>query len=359
MKRWFALLLALALLFSLAACGGEKAPSDEEKTPSSSQQQEQNAPAPVEDELDSSKDENSGEDEQKDVPVPTSGLPLNWPDNDYTKLVPAPDCGGKVLTSGEIGTLFAIELKWEMEQGLTYAQLLEDAGFGDDCVEKYEKQGYLDRTANGVNVQLMDLFGTTSLSIMPAPDSEPQQGGGEEIPFGMTGFLGTKTGRFYSRFADGRMYMEYEMEMEGQVMSMISATNGDKTYSETKMDGATVSASVMDGETMYVIDHTGKMVIKMGLQADAQTIAGAVLEESDVDMGTFTTGTKEIDGKTYDTEELIVEGGAAIYCFDGDDLAYIISAFEGEEMVMKVVEVSDKVDESLFEIPTDYALMEM
>ena len=301
MKRWFALLLALVLLFSLAACGGEKAPSDEEKTPSSSQQQEQNTPdpAPAPDNPDSSKDENSGEDEQKDVPVPTTGLPLNWPDNDYTKLVPAPDCGGKVLTSGEIGTLFAIELKWEMEQGLTYAQLLEDAGFGDDCVEKYEQYGYIDRTANGVNVQLLDVFGATSLSIMPAPDSEPQQGSGdnteeaadgEEIPFGMTGFLGTKTGRFYSRFADGRMYMEYEMEMEGQVMSMISATNGDKTYSETKMDGAAVSASVMDGETMYVIDHAGKMVIKMGLQADAQTIAGAVLEESDVDMGDLKTG---------------------------------------------------------------------
>ena len=361
MKRWFALLLTLALMLSLAACGGEKAPSDEEKTPSSSQQQEQNTPdpAPAPDNPDSSKDENSGEDEQKDVPVPTTGLPLNWTENDHTKLVPAPNCGGKVLTSGEIGTMFTIELKWDMEQGLTYAQLLEDAGFGDDCVEKYEKQGYLDRTANGVNVQLMDLFGTTSLSIMPAPDSEPQQGGGEEIPFGMTGFLGTKTGRFYSRFADGRMYMEYEMEMEGQVMSMISATNGDKTYSETKMDGAAVSASVMDGETMYVIDHAGKMVIKMGLQADAQTIAGTVLEESDVDMGDLKTGTREIDGKTYDTEELIVEGGAAIYCFDGDDLAYMISAFEGEEIVMKVVEVSDKVDESLFEIPADYALMEM
>ena len=361
MKRWFALLLALALLFSLAACGGEKAPSDEEKTPSSSQQQEQNTPdpAPAPDNPDSSKDENSGEDEQKDVPVPTTGLPLNWTENDHTKLVPAPNCGGKVLTSGEIGTMFTIELKWNMEQGLTYAQLLEDAGFGDDCVEKYEKQGYLDRTANGVNVQLMDLFGTTSLSIMPAPDSEPQQGGGEEIPFGMTGFLGTKTGRFYSRFADGRMYMEYEMEMEGQVMSMISATNGEKNYSETRMGGAAVSASVMDGETMYVIDHASKMVIKMGLQADAQTIAGTVLEESDVDMGDLKTGTREIDGKTYDTEEWIVDGAASIMCFDGDDLAYMIGAFEGEEMVMKIVEATDKVDDSLFEIPTDYALMEM
>ena len=184
MKRWFALLLALALLFSLAACGGEKAPSDEEKTPSSSQQQEQNTPdpAPAPDNPDSSKDENSGEDEQKDVPVPTTGLPLNWPDNDYTKLVPAPDCGGKVLTSGEIGTLFAIELKWDMEQGLTYAQLLEDAGFGDDCVEKYEQYGYIDRTANGVNVQLLDVFGAASLSIMPVETEDapaPDEGGSE------------------------------------------------------------------------------------------------------------------------------------------------------------------------------------
>ena len=51
MKKILALLLTLALLFSLAACGGggdEKTPSNEDKTPSSSQQQEQNTPDPDE-----------------------------------------------------------------------------------------------------------------------------------------------------------------------------------------------------------------------------------------------------------------------------------------------------------------------
>ena len=367
MKKLLALMLVLVMSFSLAACGGsdDKTPSNSEDDPPANSQQQETPPSDVSQPDNTGAEtpdpvaQQGGEDEQDDVPVPTSGLPLNWTENDHTKLVPAPDCGGKVLTSGEIGTMFTIELKWDMEQGLTYAQLLEDAGFGDDCVEKYEKQGYLDRTANGVNVQLMDLFGTTSLSIMPAPDSESQQGGGEEIPFGMTGFLGTKTGRFYSRFADGRMYMEYEMEMEGQVMSVISASNGDRTYSETKMGGASLGVNIMVGEEMYTIDHASKMVIKMSLGASAQNIAGAVLEESDVDMGTFTTGTKEIDGKTYDTEELIVEGASAIYCFDGDDLAYIISSFEGQEAVMKIVEATDKVDDSLFEIPEDYTLMEL
>ena len=245
MKKWMAVLLAFALVISLAACGGgddEKAPSNEDKTPSSSQQKPQSTPAPT--------------------------------------------------------------------------------------VDKPEE------TDDGADAE-------------------------EDIPFGMAGFLGTKTGRFYSQFADGRMYMEYEMEMEGQTMTMISATNGEKNYSETRMGGAAVSASVMDGETMYVIDHASKMVIKMSLGANAQTIAGAVLEESDVDMGGFQTGTREIDGKIYDTEELIVEGASAIYCFAGDDLVYIISSFEGQEAVMKIVEATDKVDDSLFEIPADYTMMEL
>ena len=186
----------------------------------------------------------------------------------------------------------------------------------------------------------------------PVPDEDGD-------PIDLSGYLGTKTGRFYSQFADGRMYMEYEMEMEGQTMTMISATDGDRTYSETRMGGTSMGVSIMIGEDMYTIDHASKMVIKMSLGADTQTIAGAVLEESDVDMGDYKTGTREIDGKTYDTEEWIVEGASSIMCFDGDELAYMIGAFEGEEMVMKVIEISNNVDDSLFEIPEDYTVMEM
>ena len=192
------------------------------------------------------------------------------------------------------------------------------------------------------------------------PDDEQQQ---EEqppadIPEELEGWLATKTGRFYSQFAD-KMYMKYEMEMDGVVMTMISAASGSRTYSETIMDGVSTGVSIMDGETMYVIDHASKMVMKMGLQADAQTIAGTIIEESDVDMGELKTGSRDIDGKTYDTEEWTIEGAASIMCFDGDDLAYIIGAFDGEEIMMKIVEASDKADDKLFEIPEDYQVMEM
>ena len=184
------------------------------------------------------------------------------------------------------------------------------------------------------------------------------EGNEEEIPEELKGYLGTKTGKFYSQFTDGKMYMEYETEMEGMKMTVISASKGDKTYSETIIDGVSSGVSIMEGETMYVVDHASKMVMKMGLNASAQTIAGEILEEEDVDRADLKTGTYTIDGKTYDTEEWVVDGAASIMCFDGDDLAYMVGVFEGEEMIMKIVEISDKVDDKLFEIPEDYALME-
>ena len=189
-------------------------------------------------------------------------------------------------------------------------------------------------------------------------EQQPEQQPPEDIPEELEGYLATKTGKFYSQFAD-KMYMEYEMEMEGQKLTIITATSGNKSYSETIIGGVSTGVSIMDGETMYVIDHASKMVIKMGLQADAQTIAGTIVEESDVDMGELKEGTRKIDGKTYETEEWIIDGGASIMCFDGDDLVYMIGAFEGEEVVMKIIEANDKVDEKLFEIPDDYQMMEM
>ena len=161
MKKVLAVLLALVMVFVFAACGGKaETPSLEEPvTLQTEAPTEEAAQAPEEAPV------SNGEDAPAEA-VPTTGTPLGWPDNAYTRLVPTPEAGGKVLAANEIGALFSVELEWTMEQGLVYAQQLADAGFGEDCAEKYEAYGYIDRTANGVNVQLLDLFGVASISIM-------------------------------------------------------------------------------------------------------------------------------------------------------------------------------------------------
>ena len=181
----------------------------------------------------------------------------------------------------------------------------------------------------------------------------------EENNIDLSGYLGTKTGKFYSKFS-GKMYMEYEMEVEGQKMNMISATNGTKTYSETKLNGVSSGVSIMENGVMYTIDHSSKMIIKLTTNIpDTNTVATSIIEESDVDMNNLKTGTREVEGKTYDTEEMVIEDTSVVMCFDGNDLKYIISSFGGEDYVMKILEVSDKVDDKLFEIPSDYQVLEM
>ena len=83
MKKILALLLTLALIFSLAACGGgddDKTPSNDDKTPSSSQQQEQNTPDP-----------DPGEDE-----------PEETPDNSGSEEPPDPDPSGSTAVLHEL-----------------------------------------------------------------------------------------------------------------------------------------------------------------------------------------------------------------------------------------------------------------
>ena len=52
-----------------------------------------------------------------------------------------------------------------------------------------------------------------------------------------------------------------------------------------------------------------------------------------------------------------MEGSMTTLCFDGDELAYMIGAFDGEEVIMKIIDFSTEVDDSLFELPEGYQTM--
>ena len=83
MKKLFALLLALMMALSLAACGGgddEKTPSNDDKTPTSTQQQPQNTPDP---------------DEGADEPEET-------PDNSGSEAATDPDPSGSTAVLHEL-----------------------------------------------------------------------------------------------------------------------------------------------------------------------------------------------------------------------------------------------------------------
>ncbi len=110
--------------------------------------------------------EENKQDEEKDE----ESEYISWPDNEFTKLVPAPEIEAKVLKADTIGKMFTIDVEWTLDEGAVYAQQLAEAGFGDDCAEKFSKHGYIDRTENGVNVQLLEIGGKVNVSIMPVEE---------------------------------------------------------------------------------------------------------------------------------------------------------------------------------------------
>ncbi|MBQ6842841.1 MAG: hypothetical protein IJO80_06420 [Firmicutes bacterium] len=172
-------------------------------------------------------------------------------------------------------------------------------------------------------------------------------------------YLNTKTGKFYSQFANGKMYMEYKTSLEGMEMTVISASNGSKTYSETLIGGISSGASIIEGDVMYTLMPEMKMAYKMALGNTPANIATEVISEDDVEMADLKKGTRTVNGKTYDTEEWVVDGVASIMCFDGNELKYIIGEAEGMEVVMEIVTATNKVDDSLFVIPADYTVMDI
>lgn len=123
MKKMLAMALALAMVFSLAACGGgndDPKPSGSEGNtpPSSSQQTEQpgNTPDP-------------GTDESSDAP--DDGV--EWPKNQFTDLLPKPESGTifyeKAVDNAYFEGHTITMADWTVEDCKAYADALIAAGF--------------------------------------------------------------------------------------------------------------------------------------------------------------------------------------------------------------------------------------
>ena len=155
MRKLLALLLTLALVLSLAACGGNETPSGSEDNPSSNtQQEEQNTPAP-----------NEGESKPDNTPAPGTDEPDNsgekvegeaWPENEFTSLVPKPENATVVNHMSVAGNDYSVIMAMTLDDAYAYAQQLIAAGFeGDAEGLKGNSRMYYGTNADGVDVDIM------------------------------------------------------------------------------------------------------------------------------------------------------------------------------------------------------------
>ena len=166
----------------------------------------------------------------------------------------------------------------------------------------------------------------------------------------------TKTLAFFQRYLIGGEYtMEMKTAADGVEATMKSAFKGEMMYSESDMDGMK-SIMVMKDGFQYIIDHSGKTVMKMQM-VDNAAVADMFSDEAGNYETATASGTTEYNGKTYEYEEFTVEGETVQYLFDGDDLKIIKANVMGTESIVEILSIEKGADEKLFEIPEDYQLL--
>lgn len=183
------------------------------------------------------------------------------------------------------------------------------------------------------------------------PDSAPESP--EELPDAL---MGTKTLAYFQKYASGGAYTtEMKMEMDGMTSVTLSAYDGESVYTESEVDGMK-SITIMKDDFMYVLDPASKTCMKMSAQTgEMQELFADEAENYEIAV---TTGDIEVNGKSCFYEEFTVEGSSVKYCFDGDDLKYMLMGTEGQEVVIEILRMEAGVAKSLFEIPDDYTMME-
>lgn len=143
------------------------------------------------------------------------------------------------------------------------------------------------------------------------------------------------------------------LDLEGQPTEIEAtiAVKGEDSAMISKSQGFE-STVIMKGDKTYMVDHASKTVTSWAQTDMSEMETGAV--ETD---GITYIGSGEEDGLVY--EEYSTADGTLKYYFDGKDLVKISAMIEGQETVMEIIEMSNKVPADLLEIPAGYQKIEM
>lgn len=186
--------------------------------------------------------------------------------------------------------------------------------------------------------------------------SEPDQQKVEEV---VEDVYGTKTLSYFHKYLVGGAYtMESKYDMDGMEVTSYSAVDGNQMYSKTTMDGME-SILILTEDAQYILDPASKMAIKMAIGADGSGLSTQEMfaeEEANYETA-VSTGDMDVNGKTYFYEEFIVEDISVKYCFDGDDMKYILTEAEGMEIAMEIISMEKGADADLFVVPDGYEVM--
>lgn len=168
------------------------------------------------------------------------------------------------------------------------------------------------------------------------------------------------------RIFEGADSLYMDVEATDGSMSMVMGMKEDKIYMKMYEKASDTNLSIIfKGSVMYMLDEATKSGYYMtaGEEIMEAYDVGAMLGEIDFDAETDNAAdvlvTKvEIDGAEY-TFEVAETGGGFLFDKDENLVAIITNETDSEITALKVNEFSGSAPDSIFEVPSDYQLIDM
>lgn len=197
--------------------------------------------------------------------------------------------------------------------------------------------------------------GTTTQSKQITPSSSTQDNKTKttsESPPANSENLGAKLSTVYADMMKNNKYlMKYKVtsESDGQSMEIEAtlAVSGDNMAITSTVNGMKTTIISKDNKT-YMVNHSEKTILEMP-QGNAS--GNAMDNKIETDGLTYMSSGLE-NGLVY--EKYSTAEGTLKYYFDGKKLVKIAFESKGQTMVMKIIEMSNNVSDSMFELPANY-----
>jgi hypothetical protein len=160
-------------------------------------------------------------------------------------------------------------------------------------------------------------------------------------------------GKFFLHYTSSEIFDGADMESEYKM-----AYDNKKLYMSITNESFSVT-TISDESSVIFIDDASKTYYKTSVLEDVEPEAAEDEEFLTGEDYTFlTSGKNKLGGRELYYEEYSTGHDSLVrYYFDGEKLYAIEGIIDGQSDVMYVIEMTDKVDPSLFKVPADYSEM--
>ena len=173
----------------------------------------------------------------------------------------------------------------------------------------------------------------------------------------------TKLSKTYDTLSSKQTYL-FEMIQDNNNKTKM-AKKGEETAIDQDTEDSHTTTIIKGGNTYLVLHDRSEYYIYQGNNVEQNILTDGLQELMSKE---YTTGTEKIKGKKYSFEEyncstifmisnqvkLNEEVKTKFYFDNKNNLVYVKTEFGGKEELLQI-NVSEEVDDSIFEIPSDYA----